>query len=185
MTAGSGIIHGKMPPGDRGRLHGFQLWVNLPKANKMMPPRYRDVRKETTPPVRKESVEIKVIVGSIDGVQGPVKDLIVSVEYRNVKLGSGGSLERNVTEGWACFACVFEGEASFGSLGSRVGREDLVAFGDRGTVRVASQKGARLLLVSDRPVKEPMAWRGPVVMNTEDEQLQAFEVILAGTFVKR
>ena len=184
MTAGSGIIHGEMPRGDGGRLQGFQLWVNLPQANKMMPPRYRDVRKENIPTVRKEGTEIKVITGSVDGVQGPVKDLIVPVEYLDVKLGSGGIFVRNVPEGWACFAYVFEGEASFGSPGSKAGREDLVVFDDRGTVRMASEKGARLLLVSGRPVKEPIAWRGPVVMNTEAELQQAFDEIQAGTFVK-
>jgi redox-sensitive bicupin YhaK (pirin superfamily) len=91
MTAERGIIHGEIPRGDGGRLQGFQLWVNLPRANKMMPPMYRDVRKETIPMVNKEGGEIKVIAGSVDGIQGPVRDLVVPVEYLDVNLSSGAT----------------------------------------------------------------------------------------------
>lgn len=185
MTAGSGIIHGEMPRGEGGRLQGYQLWVNLPQASKMMAPRYRDVRRDEIPAVRPaEGVEVKVIAGTVGGVQGPVRDLVVPVEYLDVSLRPGVSFEQSVPEGWASFAYVIEGKGNFGTTASEAGAQSLVVFGGQGSVIASSREGVRFLLVSGRPLREPIAWRGPVVMNTEGELRRAFEEIREGNFVK-
>ncbi|MBI0582634.1 MAG: pirin family protein [Methanomassiliicoccus sp.] len=185
MTAGSGIIHGEMPHGDEG-MQGFQLWINLPRASKMMAPRYQDIKRDMIPVVKPaEDVEVRVIAGKAFGAEGPVKDLVVPVEYLDVKIGPGGRFGHDVPKGRATFAYVFEGQGSFGKGGERAGAEDLVVYGVGAGVEVtASDQGVRFLLVSGEPVREPIAWRGPVVMNTEAELRQAFDEIRAGTFVK-
>jgi redox-sensitive bicupin YhaK (pirin superfamily) len=185
MTAGSGIIHGEMPRGDGG-MQGFQLWINLPRASKMMAPRYQNIRKDMIPVVRpSEEVEVRVIAGTFDGVEGPVKELIVPVEYLDVKILPGGGFEHPIADGRSAFAYIFQGRGSFGGGGGTAGPENLVVYGDGELVRItASDQGVRFLLVSGQPVGEPIAWRGPVVMNTEAELRQAFEELRAGTFVK-
>lgn len=186
MTAGSGIIHGEMPRGDGRGMQGFQLWINLPRANKMMPPRYQTIRKDMIPVVSaSENVQVRVIAGTFHGAEGPVRELVVPVEYLDVSIGPGGRFEHSVPGERAAFAYVFQGRGSFGLEGSMAGPEDLVVFGQQGLVQViASDQGVRFLLVSGEPVREPIAWRGPVVMNTEAELRQAFDELRAGTFVK-
>ncbi len=185
MTAGSGIIHGEMPRGDDG-MQGFQLWINLPRASKMMPPRYRDIRRDMIPAVRpSDQVEVRVIAGTFEGVEGPVKELVVPVEYLDVRIEPGGEFEHSIPRNRSTFAYVFDGLGTFGEGTAAAGPESLVVFGDGERVRIrASERGVRFLLVSGEPVREPIAWRGPVVMNTEAELRQAFEELRAGTFVK-
>ncbi|MDW5561858.1 MAG: pirin family protein [Methanomassiliicoccus sp.] len=186
MTAGSGIIHGEMPHGDGGAMQGFQLWINLPRSKKMMRPRYQDIRREMIPIAKpSDEVEVRVIAGSFNGVEGPVRELVVPVEYLDIKIEPGGGLEHAIPEGRSAFAYVFQGRGSFSEGGGIAGSENLVVYGDGGQVRItASDQGVRFLLVSGEPIKEPIAWRGPVVMNNEDELRQAFNELEAGTFVK-
>ena len=186
MTAGSGIIHEEMPQATDGRLQGFQLWINLPAANKMMAPRYQDIRKGMIPVLEpNDGVEVRVIAGKVGEAAGPVRDLIVPVELLDVKMGSKGRFEHVVPNDRTAFAYIFEGEASFGDERWRAGEEHLVILGEGDTVVVRTENaGARFLLASGKPLREPIAWRGPVVMNSEEELKQAFREIREGKFVR-
>jgi hypothetical protein len=187
MTAGSGILHQEMPRRFDGMMQGFQLWVNLPKAHKLMPPRYRDIKAGMIPSYRPEDgVEVKVIAGQVGEVRGPVRDLVVNVDYLDVKLGPNLDFDHEVPRGRNAFAYVFEGEGYF-EEGSKhlVGKEQLVLFSDGQEIWAkAAEKGVRFLFASGPPLNEPVAWRGPVVMNTQSELDQAFEELRRGTFVK-
>ena len=185
MTAGSGIMHQEMPQRSAEGMNGFQLWVNLPRAKKMMDPRYRDVSKETIPEVETgEGAKVKVVAGRVNGISGPVQDLVVPVEYLDVTLDHGGSFSREIPSEHNAFAYVFDGSARFGK-GELVEKEHLAIFGKGdGVTAEAGPNGARFLLVSGRPIKEPIAWGGPVVMNTEEELETAFREIDSGTFIK-
>ncbi len=186
MTAGSGIIHEEMPQATGGRLQGFQLWVNLPAAKKMMAPRYQDIRKEIIPVLEPSAgVEVRVIAGKVGESMGPVRDLIVPVELLDVKMGPNSLFEHVVPSDRTAFAYIFEGEASFGDERWRAGEEHLIIFGGGDNVVVRTENtGARFLMASGKPLHEPIAWRGPVVMNSEEELKQAFREIREGTFVR-
>ncbi len=188
MTAGSGVIHQEMPKGDAGGLMwGFQLWANLPAARKMMDPRYREVKKEEIPVVRlAEGAEVRVICGEIQGRKGPVRDIVIDPQYLDVTLPPASRFVHPVTAGHTAFAYVFEGGGRFGGeTDAPIGRETLVLFGDGHQVRAATAgQPMRFLLVSGRPIGEPVAWRGPIVMNTEAELETAFAEVASGTFTK-
>lgn len=194
MTAGSGIIHQEMPKGDRkGQMAGFQLWSNLPAKDKMMDPRYREVKQAEIPIVKTaEGASVRVIAGEVDGVQGPVREIVTDPEMLDVSLPAGSTFTRTTKPGHTVFAYVFEGEGGFGpGAGPRGGREgvlhtDTVALygpGDRITVRT-ERKPVRFLFVSGRPLQEPIAWYGPIVMNTDEELQTAFQEFQDGSFVK-
>ncbi len=206
MTAGSGIIHQEMPSGDaRGAMYGFQLWANLPAATKMMDPRYRGFASVEIPEVAEPNgTRIMVIAGTVGGVTGPVRDVVTAPEYLDVTLAPGARLVHPTALGHTVFAYVFEGQASFcdqmnpysydaegaGYLDLErspwVQHEHLVLFDD-GDHLVASAKDtpARFLLVSGKPLREPVAWYGPIVMNTREELRIAFEEYQNGTFIKK
>ncbi|MBW2278220.1 MAG: pirin family protein [Deltaproteobacteria bacterium] len=186
MTAGSGIIHEEMPKRSP-RLHGFQLWANLPASNKMMDPRYQDVPAATIPTAElADGVEAKVICGLVGGVTGPVSDIVTDPEYLDVTATAGSSLIHPIPPGYNAFAYLVDGEARFNASGDMVGTRRLVVFGDGSEVGIAAgEDGARFLLVSGRPIREPVAWRGPIVMNNDDELRVAFEEYSRGTFIKR
>jgi redox-sensitive bicupin YhaK (pirin superfamily) len=134
----------------------------------------------------KEGVEVRIIAGKVDGAVGPVRDLIVPVELLDVKLAPNSLFEHIVPHGRTAFAYVFEGEASFGDERWRAGEEHLVVLGEGETILVRTEAdGTRFLLASGQPLREPIAWRGPVVMNSEEELKQAFREIREGTFVKK
>ena len=185
MTAGSGIIHQEMPqaPADR-ILRGFQLWVNLPAAEKMCDPRYRGIAAAGIPAVAlSPGVTAKVIAGEAGGIRGPVKDLVVDVSYLDVMAASAAVCEHPIPAAHRSIAYVVEGEGRF--AGIRVGAGHLVLFDGKGNVAVeAGPKGYRYLLLSGRPLGEPVAWYGPIVMNTEEELETAFREYRDGTFVK-
>jgi len=189
MTAGSGIIHQEMPqPGPEGRMGGVQLWANLPASHKMMDPRYRDIRSADVPLVEAPGgVRIKVICGEVRGVRGPVRDVVIEPEYLDVSLPSGAGYRHPTPLGHTVFAYVFEGSGVFGpGTGTRAVHEHLAVFADGDTLSMEAADGpARLLLVSGRPLREPVAWRGPIVMNTQAELRLAFEEYEKGTFIKR
>jgi len=185
MTAGSGIIHQEMPqaPADR-ILRGFQLWVNLPAKHKMMAPRYRGIEATSIPAASiATGVTAKVIAGEAGGVRGPVQDLVVDVSYIDVTAVPAAACEHPVAADHRCLAYVVEGEGAF--AGTRVGAGHLVLFEGTGAVAVESgPQGCRYLLLSGRPLGEPVAWYGPIVMNTEAELETAFREYRDGTFVK-
>jgi len=187
MTAGNGIIHQEMPKGDEEeRMWGFQLWANLPASQKMMDPRYRDITSEQIPEVKLEDgTVIKVICGKVGDVSGPVTDIMIEPEYLDVNLPAGTVFTHPTPLGHTVFAYVFEGEISVGK-GDPYGNRSLVLFGDGESIELrAGDEGGRFMLVSGKPLNEPIAWRGPIVMNTSEEIAKAFSDLEAGTFIKQ
>ena len=187
MTAGSGIIHQEMPKGNKGLMWGLQLWVNLPASHKMMKPRYRDVRSEDIPAFQSnKGIKVKVISGRYKGLVGPVKDIICDPEYLDVSIPAGEKFEHIVKRGHTAFAYVLEGEGFFHpEKKESISRENLILFSDGERVVIeAGQEPLRFLLISGQPIREPVAWYGPIVMNTEEELRLAFEEYRNGTFIK-
>jgi len=186
MTAGGGIIHQEMPKPLDGKMGGFQLWVNLPASQKMMDPRYRELKEARIPAVEPApGVRVRVIAGTVAGVRGPVRDIVVDPEYLDVRLEEGRVLDHPVTPGHRAFAYLLGGEGRFEVEGERIDSEHLVLFGDGERVRIeAGSRPLRFLLISGKPVGEPVAWWGPIVMNNRRELEQAVEEYHNGTFLK-
>lgn len=187
MTAGSGIIHQEMPARTQGMMQGFQLWVNLPAKEKMMEPRYRDVLRDTIPGVALESgAKIKVISGTVGDTIGPVRDIVVDIEYLDVEVPPETVFEHEITRGHTAFAYIFGGSGYFDSSQDKpAGREHLILYGDGKRISVSTKtEGVRFLLISGQPLREHVAWYGPIVMNTEEELDLAFREYRNGTFIK-
>jgi len=190
MTAGSGIIHQEMPKGDiDGRMHGFQLWANLPAREKMMTPRYRDLSSAQIPVVNLSGgITVKVISGEVAGVKGPVADIVIEPEYLDVTVPAGEVFRHATKPNHTVFAYVIAGQGVFGEDSDAAADADngtLVLFEDGGEmVAAAGDTGARFLLISGKPLGEPVAWQGPIVMNTQAELQVAFEEYRQGTFIK-
>ncbi|MHA1256531.1 MAG: pirin family protein, partial [Promethearchaeota archaeon] len=189
MTAGSGIIHQEMPKKneDDPYLAGFQLWANLPASHKMMDPRYRDITKNQIPEVSvNNDVKVKIICGEINGVKGPVQDIITEPEYLDVFIEPNSEFKHSIDNTHNVFAYVIEGEATFDPTNDEiVGAEHLIIFREGDELLIQTkEKPVRFLLISGKPIGEPVAWRGPIVMNTEDELRIAFNEYNKGTFIK-
>jgi len=205
MTAGSGIIHQEMPVGDRdGRMHGFQLWANLPASLKMSPPRYQEVRASAIPLVADDDgTRVRVVCGSYRGTKGPVEGVATDPSYFDVSVPAGKTKTIPVEAARIAFAYVFAGAAKFcdadrplavptegagwadATPPAEIGDRTLVLFGRGDEISVkAGAAGVRFLLVSGVPLGEPVAWYGPIVMNTQDELRQAFDELQRGTFLK-
>ena len=188
MTAGSGIIHQEMPRESRATgLQGFQLWANLPAAEKMMAPRYRGILRRQIPVIERENgVKVRVVCGVVDGVQGPVGEIRIDPEFLDVEVPAGAVFSHKLPAGYAVFAYVFAGQGHFDPRKKAlVGTENLVIFGDGGGVEITGgDQGVRFMLVSGKPLREPVAWSGPIVMNTEEELRRAFSEYADGTFLK-
>lgn len=187
MTAGSGIIHEEMPQKSEGGLRGFQLWANLPSTHKMMDPRYRDVRKNDIPLVSpQEGVEIRIVSGKIGGVEGPVKDIVIKPEYYDITLEPHTTYEHQVAPEHTVFAYLFQGKGYFEEkLEQLISSDRLIVFSPGDTVKITSNdEMMRFLLVSGQPIREYIAWRGPIVMNSHEELRLAFEEYRNGTFLK-
>jgi len=189
MTAGSGIIHQEMPQKDKNdpKLAGFQLWANLPSSHKMMNPRYRDLKKHQIPVVNiNEQVRIKIICGEINGTKGPVQDIITEPEYMDVEIQPHSEFKHSIDKDHNVLAYIIEGEGYFDNNREiLVGSENLVIFREGEAVTISTgEKSVRFLLISGKPIGEPVAWRGPIVMNTEDELRIAFREYQNGTFIK-
>jgi redox-sensitive bicupin YhaK (pirin superfamily) len=186
MTAGSGIIHQEMPKGDEaGRMHGFQLWANLPASLKMTVPCYQEVEAANIPEVKERSgSNIRIICGSYGGITGPVSSIAADPIYLDIAIPAGHEKEIPVSSDRNVFAYVFAGSGKFSGTTAAENRT-LIVF-DRGTeVAVqAGREGIRFLLVSGKPLREPVAWQGPIVMNTQEELHRAFKEIEEGTFLK-
>jgi hypothetical protein len=206
MTAGSGIIHQEMPQlSPTGTMWGFQFWANLPAVRKMMVPRYRDVKAADIPEASlADGVTVKVIAGEVAGVKGPVQDIVIEPEMLDISVPAGAVFSHAVPAGHTAFAYVLAGEGYFddcrdayayemvGHGWSDVERrcacgvETVVLFEHGGdTVQVTTtDQPLRFLFVSGRPLNEPVAWYGPIVMNTQAELKAAFEEYQNGTFIK-
>lgn len=205
MTAGRGILHQEMPKGDaEGRMHGFQLWANLPANRKMTSPRYQDVQAKDIPLITEDDgTQVRVVCGEFGGRRGPVEGIAADPRYLDVWVPAGRRKVLPVEVSRTAFAYVFEGGGSFrdasqpgatpaerlredGSFaGDTVMNRSLVRFdrGDEIVVR-AGDEGMRFLLVSGEPLREPVAWAGPIVMNTRTELEQAYRELRDGTFIR-
>jgi hypothetical protein len=205
MTAGSGILHQEMPQGDQqGRMHGFQLWANLPASLKMTDPRYQDVSARDIPNVvDDDGTSVRVVCGRYGGKTGPVEGVAADPRYLDVSVPPGRRKTLAVETTRHAFAYVFAGSGTFrdssaprpvrtdtmGRAGTaspgESGNRTLILFdrGDEVTVQ-AGDEGVRFLLVSGKPLEEPVAWYGPIAMNTEEQLRQAFAELQQGTFIK-
>ena len=188
MTAGSGIIHQEMPRGDdEGRMEGFQLWANLPRSHKMMEPRYRNIKSARVPEVVIENgTKIRIICGKVGKQEGPVKGIIIDPEYLDVMVPAGAEFKHPAKQGHTVFAYVIEGHGYFDETKKDVfgnGTVCLYADGDHIAVNTAEEP-IRFLLISGKPIGEPVAWYGPIVMNSDEELQLAFDEYRNGTFVK-
>ena len=188
MTAGSGIIHQEMPFGDQhGKMGGFQLWANLPASQKMNPPRYRDITPELIPKLRLDNgVEIRIICGNIAETNGPVNDIAIDPQYLDITVPQGISYNHQILSGYTAFAYIIGGQGAFGNKDESYINETLILFGDGDSITVTTEDNpVRFLLISGKPLNEPIAWGGPIVMNTQAELSNAFEQYQNGTFLKQ
>jgi redox-sensitive bicupin YhaK (pirin superfamily) len=205
MTAGSGIIHQEMPRGHKdGLMWGFQLWANLPASHKMMDPRYRDVKSKQIPEVTLDhGVKVKIICGEVKGVRGPVQDIVIDPEYLDITVPLKSHFTHPVKQRHTVMAYVIEGEGYFDpgrdsfayeieganyfdfKRDCLMAPETLILFDEGDELSISTEKkAARFLLISGKPIKEPVAWYGPIVMNTQEELRIAFEEYQNGTFIK-
>ncbi|HEX7401682.1 MAG TPA: pirin family protein [candidate division Zixibacteria bacterium] len=206
MTAGSGIIHQEMPKGDKkGLMEGLQLWANLPASHKMMDPRYREVKAGQIPVVSTtEGAKIRIISGEVGGTKGPVRDIITDPEYLDIEVPAGAEFVHPTKPGYSVFAYVIQGKGYFCreknpftyemegenyfdlQRNPFVANGSLVLFDDGEQISVSTEEEPiRFLLMSGKPLGEPVAWYGPIVMNTQEELQIAFEEYRNGTFIKR
>jgi hypothetical protein len=185
MTAGSGIIHQEMPKGDsQGSMHGFQLWANLPAAQKMRPPRYRGITADQIPQVEMENgVRIKVIAGSLRRVHGPMDAIVIDPEYFDCRVPDGETFVHPTDPRYTAFIYVIGGQGRTDE--TVVENGTLVLFEPGEQLRVSASGAAlRFLLLTGKPLNEPVAWKGPIVMNTQAELDTAFREYRKGTFIK-
>jgi redox-sensitive bicupin YhaK (pirin superfamily) len=206
MTAGSGIMHQEMPRGDaQGRMHGFQLWANLPRSLKMTAPRYQDIKAKDVPEViDDDGTKVRVVTGDFWGKKGPVEGVAADPRYLDISVPPGKKKTFKVEVDRHAFAYIFAGFGAFASASKpfgvltekqvdgeevtfreQTGNRSLIVFdrGDEVTVQ-AGEEGIRFLLVSGKPIEEPVAWYGPIVMNTQAELQQAVSELRSGTFIK-
>jgi hypothetical protein len=205
MTAGRGIMHQEMPQGDaQGRMHGFQLWANLPASLKMTTPRYQDIQSGDVPEVvDDDGTRVRVLCGDFWGKKGPVEGVAADPSYLDISVAPGRKKRLQVETSRHAFAYVFAGSGTFRDASAprgvrteavgdaagadhEMGNRSLVLF-DRGdeVVVQAGEMGIRFLLVSGKPIEEPVAWYGPIVMNTEAELRQAYTELRQGTFIRK
>jgi redox-sensitive bicupin YhaK (pirin superfamily) len=188
MTAGSGIIHQEMPQGDSvGRMEGFQLWANLPKAHKMMEPRYRDIKSAQVPEVENESgAKIKVICGHVGRHEGPVRGIIIEPEYLDVTVPANITFKHPTKCDHTVFAYIIAGQGHFDETNNHlIGNGTVCLYHDGDHIAVTTaEEPVRFLLISGKPIGEPVAWYGPIVMSNDAELQLAIEEYRNGTFIK-
>ena len=206
MTAGSGILHQEMPQGNTsGQMHGFQLWANLPRDLKMTTPRYQDVEAKEIPEITDDDgTHVRVVVGSFWGKTGPVDGIAADPQYLDIYVPPGVKKTLPIDTYRRAFAYVFEGSGAFADASAPTGvllekevageevnirdmsgNRTLIRFGTGDEITVqAGEEGVRFLLISGAPIEEPVAWHGPIVMNTAEELQQAFSELRNGTFIK-
>jgi hypothetical protein len=194
MSAGSGIIHQEMPKAS-GLMQGFQLWVNMPKSKKMIQPEYRGITKDMIPIIKKDGHIIKIISGKYANKTGPVKDLVIDVDYLDVQLEKEKTFNYDIKKGYTTFCYVFEGSGIFQHSGKlELSKGQLILIKDdkstgleksKNSLEIKAKTALKFILVSGNPLNEPIAWGGPIVMNTHAELETAFKEIRQGTFVKK
>jgi redox-sensitive bicupin YhaK (pirin superfamily) len=206
MTAGRGIMHQEMPQGDaQGRMHGFQLWANLPSSLKMTAPRYQDIKAAEIPEVvDDDGTRVRVVCGEFWGKKGPVDGVAADPRYLDISVPAGRRKKLKVETERHAFAYIFEGDGRFASasrplgvltekqvdgeellMREQVGDRSLVLFDSGDEIEVqAGDRGIRFLLVSGKPIEEPVAWYGPIVMNTRAQLEQAVAELCNGTFIR-
>ena len=187
MTSGRGILHEEMPRrGDSGNIYGFQLWVNLPAAQKMGQPRYQEVNASTIPTIEKDGASIRLVAGELNGIRGPVTEIAASPLYMDVKLAPGSRFSYPIPSGHTLLAYVFEGTGEF--AGEAVEAVSMVVFNDDGgQIEVkcdAAGKGVQFMLIAGAPFKEPIVPYGPFVMNTVEEIQQTIADLRSGKFIQ-
>jgi len=206
MTAGSGVIHQEMPRGNSsGSMGGFQLWANLPRTHKMMDPRYREIKSGQVPEVELDNgTRVRIICGKVHGQTGPVRDIITDPEYLDVTIPSRSEFVYPTVQNHTVLSYVIEGKGyfctekkpfSYDQEGVNyfdmtrdplLGNGDLVLFHEGDQIIVSTEQDpVRFLLMTGRPIREPIAWYGPIVMNTNEELRTAFEEYNNGTFVRK
>ncbi len=191
MTSGRGILHEEMPRrGPSGIVNGFQLWVNLPAADKMSQPRYQEVAADSIPAVEKDGLKVRVVAGEYEGITGPVTEIAASPLYMDVTLDLGRELVLPIPLGYSAVAYLFEGKGHFGSAGNGSAAEieavRMIIFDDGDHIRIqaAEDASARFMVVAGAPIGEPIFPYGPFVMNTAEEIQQALSDLRNGTFVQ-
>jgi hypothetical protein len=182
MTAGGGVIHQEMPVRSDGGMFGLQLWVNLPASRKMMEPRYRGILAAEVPVVKTPQAEVRVIAGVYEDAKGPVRDLIVDVEYLDCRLQAGASFIHETKKNYTCFCYLISGVADID--GARLEAAELALFTQPGRFEVQATADARYIFVTGQKLHEQIAWGGPIVMNTQEELHAAFKELDEGTFLK-
>jgi redox-sensitive bicupin YhaK (pirin superfamily) len=186
MTAGKGILHQEMPQECECKLNGFQLWVNLPAKNKMMDPNYQDIKADDIPEIEWEGTRVRVAAGKFKGKEGPVKDIVVQPTFLDFSVPAGIEQTIRVEKDHTVFVYVYEGSGFFGTKREKLIRAGTMAklsngdqvFFDSGSTPV------KFILVSGKPLNEPIEWRGPIVMNTKEELYQAFTDYHEGNFIR-
>lgn len=191
MSAGSGIIHQEMPEGDpEGKMWGFQLWANLPAAEKMSDPNYQGFTDVQIPRVKLENGgEVRVVCGSFNGISGPAKDISIQPEYLDVSLPAHSEFVHATPADHTALAYIFEGSGNFGEFSNpqtpiTLDNTTLIVFDKGEQIHVSSESGVRFLFVTGKPLHEPVAWYGPIVMNTQEELKIAFQELQDDTFIK-
>jgi redox-sensitive bicupin YhaK (pirin superfamily) len=189
MTSGRGIMHEEMPRrGPEGRVNGFQLWVNLPAAQKMSAPRYQEVIPASIPAVASDGARVRVVAGAFEGVRGPVTEIAAQPIYLDIAVERGAEIDLPIPRGHLTVAYVFEGAPVFGTDGDSQAVEAVrMAIFDDGTrfrARAGDDERARFMLMAGAPFGEPIVPYGPFVMNTEEEIRQAISDLRNGTFVQ-
>ncbi len=184
MTSGRGILHEEMPRrSENGNIYGFQLWVNLPAAQKMSQPRYQEINANAIPVIEKDGVKIRLVAGEIDGIRGPVTEISASPLYMDVNLSAGSRFSLPIPNGHTALAYVFEGTGEFG--GEVVESVSMAVFNDDGDqVEVKTEASVRFMLMAGAPFKEPIVPYGPFVMNTREEIEETIRELRNGTFIK-
>jgi redox-sensitive bicupin YhaK (pirin superfamily) len=183
MTSGRGILHEELPKrSENGVVNGFQLWVNLPAAQKMDQPRYQEITGPQVPVIEQAGAQVRLVAGEFAGQRGPVTEIAIQPLYMDVSLAPGASFSLPVPAGHAAYAYVFEGKGNFG--GTAVEAVRMLVFADGDEISVTSAEGVRFVLMAGKPIGEPIVPYGPFVMNTEAEIRQVFEDIKNGTFAQ-
>ncbi|HWA70850.1 MAG TPA: pirin family protein [Polyangiaceae bacterium] len=184
MTAGRGIVHSEMPSAEESSLWGLQLWVNLPRRDKFVRPRYQDVQPQRIPEFSAQGAQVRLVAGAIEKQRGPVSEIAVDPTLADISLPARGRFEHDVAREHTVFAYVLSGSVRFAHQANPLTAGSLAVFGTGAVVGANSEGGGRFLLISGRPLYEPVARRGPFVMNTDAELQQAFEDYQSGRLVE-
>jgi hypothetical protein len=184
MTAGSGIIHQEMPQKTKGTLKGFQLWVNLPKTDKMCEPKYRDIISDKIPSVSDDGITVKILSGEYKEVKGAAQEISGNPLYIDVSLEAGKEFVIDIDQKYKKFLYLYEGDIICGQDAPEIKTGSMLIFDQGDRLKITAGKKAHFIIFAGKPLNEPVAWRGPIVMNTDEELDTAFREFSSGTFIK-